>query len=86
MEKEKNIRLFEGKYGDGNIAYRSIASQSAYNSSSKNEFRRREKSKEMHARGMRFTARISGFSNIGKESIVRKAKRKSIVQVDSKAE
>jgi hypothetical protein len=36
IEIEKNKKIFEKKYGDAKIAFRSIASQSVYNPSSRN--------------------------------------------------
>lgn len=43
IELEKNKSIFEAKYGNSDIAFRSIASQSAYNPSASNEFRGRSK-------------------------------------------
>jgi hypothetical protein len=67
MEKEKNRRIFESKYGDSGIAMRSIASQSAYDPSASNEFRSRNKNLEIHPRNMRFSSRSESFCANKKE-------------------
>ena len=43
IEKEKNKRIFQAKYGDSSVAFRSIASQSAYDPAAFNQFRSRDK-------------------------------------------
>ena len=62
IEKEKNRRIFVAKYGDSGVAFRSIASQSAYDPAASNQFRSREKQREIH-RNMRFSSRSESFSN-----------------------
>lgn len=45
IEKEKNKSMFLTKYGDQDIAFRSIASQSEYTSAGSTQFRERNKEK-----------------------------------------
>jgi len=67
IEKERNRRIFQHKFGDSDIAYRSIASQSAYSSLDSAQFRTRDKQKEMHPHNMRFTSKTRTFSENKKE-------------------
>jgi hypothetical protein len=67
IENEKNKRIFETKYGDSSLAFRSIASQSAYNSAGTNQFRNRSKDKEIHKHNMRFSSKSQTFSQNKRE-------------------
>jgi hypothetical protein len=67
IEKEKNRPIFQAKYGDSGVAFRSIASQSAYDPAASNQYRSRDKPREIHSRNMRFSSRSESFSNNRKE-------------------
>ncbi len=69
MEKEKNRHIFQDKYGDSGVAFRSIASQSAYDPAASNQFRKREKQLEIHPHNMRFSTRSESFTNNRKERV-----------------
>jgi len=58
----KNKKVFENKYGDTNIPFRSIASQSSYNSNPRMQFRTRDNNKELHTHNMRFTNKYQSFN------------------------
>ena len=41
IDKQRNKKMFQKKYGDSDLAYRSIASQSSYRPPDSLQFRRR---------------------------------------------
>lgn len=62
IEHERNKQIFESKFGDSSLAFRSIASQSSYNPAGSAQYRTRLKDKEIHKHNMRFSSKSQSFN------------------------
>lgn len=76
VQRQKNLEIFRDKYGDPDIAFRSIGSQSQYNPLLANEFRIRDKSREINP-PMKYTNKPTKqvLANLNKNKIKRKSRQ-----------